>query len=928
MKKVFQIFRKDLKNIIKNPAAIGIIIGLCIIPSFYAWITLKANWNPYVDTGNVPVAVVNNDAGTIVNNKIVNFGNNTVKQLESNDAVKWTFVGQKVADQGLKDGSYYAVVEIPSDFSTDLESGITGNPIKPNLIYKVNEKTNAIATKITDLATAQLQQEIKQTFLYTVSNVTLKQANALGKKINNNKPMILEVKDVISNTNNNIGNILKSVNSSSINVGELGSYIGTLKNNLPKITNQITNLEGVVSSSKYLVEATQSNIKNVENSLNTTNNSMNTTNNSLQNYISNLKNTVSTQEQVNQAAINSANSANIIANNTVASSTAKATNTINQTKDNVNKVATNANETAQKSIDNAKQINTTVSKNLDTTKKIVNTNSKEVDKANEASTTINKDVANAQNGINKTSKDKTPVSTVPPISDTHKVPSTKVATNTGEKIPVNKISTDKIATNTTPVVNNTQNIPTKKVEVNNVEKTPVANDVKTAENNIEKAPVVSIPKIPYLSKDQINKDKKALNSAIVANKSLSGLIDSAQQLLGALNKLNGKNNGVLNSIVSDLNNLQSSVQNQSAELNNLNQTLSSTSKVTATMINSKLDSISELSTDINSLFGSFTNSYASNVSGSLTTLSSNLNNSLDSINSVLLASKQMIPELNAIANMGITSSSLTVNKTNELKSKLDGLKTNLNSLESKTSSLTNTSLDNLVNLLNKNPEQLSKLLSSPVGVQVKELYGMSIFGIGLAPFYTVLAIWVGALLCTTIIGVNAKEEENGTKKRIMEIHFGKMLLFIAINFVQATIVTLGDIFILGIHPANFWLLMGFAWFSGIVFTVIIFTLVSLNGNFGKAGALVIMVVQVAGSGAIYPIEVNPIFFQKTEFLWPFTYAVDAFRQAIGGPDWSQVGGDVIALLVFLALFLLMGFAKMFLSKQIDYVENAFRESQL
>ncbi|MGL5068325.1 MAG: YhgE/Pip family protein [Sarcina sp.] len=839
MKKIFQIFRKDLKNIIKNPAAIGIIVGLCIIPSFYAWITLKANWNPYVDTGNVPVAVVNDDAGTIVNNKIVNFGDSTVKQLENNDTIKWTFVGQKVADQGLKDGSYYAVIEIPSDFSTDLESGITGNPIKPNLIYKVNEKTNAIATKITDLATGQLQQDIKQTFLYTVSNVTLKQANALGKKLNTNKPMILEIKNVISNTNDNIGNILKSINNSSINVSDLGNYIGTLKNDLPQITSQINNLEGIVSSSKYLIQATQSNMKNIESSLNNTNTSMSTSNNALQNFVGDLKNNVSNQEQINQNAINAANSAVNASNNTVVSSTDKATNVIAQNKDKIVDANNKANETAKKVLGTAKAINTANGKVLNTTKK--------------ADAQVSKDL------------DNTKINTKEPV------------TSTPEKI-------------------------------------------------TSKEPVIVVPKVPYLSKEQIAKDKETLNNAITANKNLSSLIDSASQLLNTLDKLNGNN--LLTSIISDLNNLKSSVQKQSAQLNDLNGTLSNTNKVTASMINSKLDNIAELSNEVNSLFGNFTKSYSSNVNGSLSTISDNLNNSLTNINSVLLASKQMVPQLDAIANMGITSSNLTVSKMEELKSKLDGLKTNLNTLENKTSSLTNTSVDNIVNLLSENPEQLAKLLASPVGVKVTELYGMSIFGIGLAPFYTVLAIWVGALLCTTIIGVNDKNEENGTKKRIMEIHFGKMLLFIGINFIQATIVTLGDVFILGIHPANFWLLMGFAWFSGIVFTVIIFTLVSLNGNFGKAGALVIMVVQVAGSGAIYPIEVNPIFFQKVEFLWPFTYAIDAFRQAIGGPDWSQVRGDVIALIIFLVIFILLGFAKMFMSKQIDYIENSFKESQL
>lgn len=813
MKKVFQIFGKDLKSIIKSPAAIGIIIGLCIIPSFYAWITLKANWNPYVDTGNVPVAVVNDDQGTIVNNSIVNFGDKTVTQLQSNDSIKWTFVGQKVADEGLKDGQYYAIIEIPNDFSKDLESGLTGNPIKPTLIYKVNEKTNAIATKITDLATGQLQQQIKQTFFDAVNKVVLTQANQFGEKITNNKPLILEVKNVISDTNQNVNNILNSINDSNTNVSELGSYISTLKNNLPELTAQINNLQNVVSSSKYLIQATQSNMKNIESSLNNINTSMGTANNTLQSSITSLKNDISSQEAANKAAIDSAKTATNSANNNINSGIDKAKDDATTAKDKINEAQPDikkANDTTGKVLDGAQKINDVNGKILDTSKNIV---------------------------------DKLPAS-------------------------------------------------------------------------------------PLLSKEQIQKDKDALNKAINANNNLSGLISSAKSLLGTLEKLNANSNNIINSLIDSLNNLQAKVQDQNKQLNDLNSQLSNANNLTASTINSKLNSLGQVSSGINNLFGSFTNNYSTTINGSLTSLSSSLDNSLNNIDSVLAASKQMIPELNAIANMGISSSNLTTNKLDDLKGKLDGLKNTLNVLEGKTSNLTSQSLDNMVSLLSKNPQQLSQLLSSPVGINVQELYGMSVFGIGLAPFYTVLAIWVGALLCTTIIGVSNKKYENGTKKRILQIHFGRMLLFIGINFIQATIVTLGDIFILGIHPANFWLLMGFTWFSGVVFTVIIFTLVSLSGNFGKAGALVIMVIQVAGAGAIYPIEVNPVLFQKLEFLWPFTYAIDGFRQAIGGADWSYVYRDIIALCIFLAIFLLLGFTKVILNKQIEFVENSFKESEL
>ena len=86
--KIFKIYKKNLKNIVKNPAALVVVLGLCIIPSLYAWITLKANWDPYVDTGNVPVAIVNEDKGTILNNESLDEKENNYKKIICRKMVK------------------------------------------------------------------------------------------------------------------------------------------------------------------------------------------------------------------------------------------------------------------------------------------------------------------------------------------------------------------------------------------------------------------------------------------------------------------------------------------------------------------------------------------------------------------------------------------------------------------------------------------------------------------------------------------------------------------------------------------------------------------------------------------------------------------------------------------------------------------------
>ena len=92
MKNIFKIFFRDLKNISKNKAALIIIIGICVIPSLYAWINLKATWDPYSNTGNLPVAVVNDDKGAVVNGKEINIGDEIIDKLKDNKDIAWKFV--------------------------------------------------------------------------------------------------------------------------------------------------------------------------------------------------------------------------------------------------------------------------------------------------------------------------------------------------------------------------------------------------------------------------------------------------------------------------------------------------------------------------------------------------------------------------------------------------------------------------------------------------------------------------------------------------------------------------------------------------------------------------------------------------------------------------------------------------------------------
>lgn len=183
VKKAVQIFKRDILRLLKNPVALVITIGVCVIPSLYAWYNIVANWDPYGNTANVKVAVANNDQGT--SNEYVgelNAGDETVAKLRENHQLGWVFTDAEAAREGVRSGEYYAAIIIPDDFSANLTSMLTGTFTQPQLEYYCNEKKNAIAPKVTDTGAQTVEEQINETFVSTVSETLVeKMQTAVGE---------------------------------------------------------------------------------------------------------------------------------------------------------------------------------------------------------------------------------------------------------------------------------------------------------------------------------------------------------------------------------------------------------------------------------------------------------------------------------------------------------------------------------------------------------------------------------------------------------------------------------------------------------------------------------------------------------------------------------------------------------------------------
>lgn len=197
----FAIFKRDIKRLIVNPVALVVTIGVCIIPSLYAWYNIVANWDPYGNTQGIKIAIANGDAGT--QNKLVgklNAGDQVVDQLKDNDQLGWTFVDSAAdAKEGVESGEYYAAIVIPKNFSQNLLSMLDGKFHQPKLTYYVNEKKSAIAPKVTDTGANTIEETLNSTFVSTVSETVAKIAKKAG----------VDLKDKTSNASSSLSNSVK-----------------------------------------------------------------------------------------------------------------------------------------------------------------------------------------------------------------------------------------------------------------------------------------------------------------------------------------------------------------------------------------------------------------------------------------------------------------------------------------------------------------------------------------------------------------------------------------------------------------------------------------------------------------------------------------------------------------------------------------------
>ncbi|MEG0370852.1 MAG: YhgE/Pip domain-containing protein [Clostridium sp.] len=261
MKEALKVYIRDLKNIKNNKVMIIIFIFLSILPSVYAWFNIKAAWDPYNNLSDISVAVVNLDRGARVLDKDINIGNSAVDELKKKDSLKFVFVNPKEASKGVEKGDYYASIVIPENFSNDIATAVHEDPIRPKIIYTVNEKINAIAPKITGKSASALQEEIGKDFIKVVSKSIFKELNKLDEKLDEKKPIISRIEDTVNEAGDKIDDMKVVVNGFYEAGSSSKELVKVIKEQIPGITQSI---DDSIKISNLAMEFVENSIGNIE----------------------------------------------------------------------------------------------------------------------------------------------------------------------------------------------------------------------------------------------------------------------------------------------------------------------------------------------------------------------------------------------------------------------------------------------------------------------------------------------------------------------------------------------------------------------------------------------------------------------------------------------------------------------------------------
>lgn len=223
-------------------------------------------------------------------------------------------------------------------------------------------------------------------------------------------------------------------------------------------------------------------------------------------------------------------------------------------------------------------------------------------------------------------------------------------------------------------------------------------------------------------------------------------------------------------------------------------------------------------------------------------------------------------------------------------------------------------IDEVRRIIGNNPAAIAQFIAAPTKLEQHTVYPMADNGSAMSPFYTSLCLWIGAIFMVALMSATvsparqqALSKKFGRAPRPAELYLGRYGVFGLIGLAQALIVGLGNVFFLGVECEHLVLYLAACCLASVVFTNLVYTLTVSFGNIGKAIAIIGLVLQLAGSGGLMPVQMlsAPLFDAIYPWL-PFAHSMPALEGAMAGIYGNQYLVQMGLLAAFLGPSLILG----------------------
>lgn len=871
IKNTLKLFRLDWQRILKNPIATFLIIALMIIPSLYAWFNIKALWDPYSNTGELPIAVYSDDKKASFHGKEVDIGGEVLKNLHKNKQLGWRFVDSKEElDKGVKSGKYYAGIYLPKDFSKDLLSFTTGEITKPKIEYSINEKINAIAPKIAEKGATSLQAQITDEFTKTASGTLVTVFNDIGYNLDSNLVSITKVKNMILSTDENMDQIDKYTQE----VVALHGKMPELKTKLEKANEFVDYLPQVDDLGTKLVDLNDKmpTIKEQAKVILT-----------LQEKIPEIQNAgkqlamidedfASVEQTMNEGIDEAKQGLNII------QQVQTALPDIEKLGDQAGQLASATSEGATKLQEALPGITSSIKVTLESVKSITAS-------VNSIAGEIQEILADGE------------------LKPEERAALKQLLVQFSSGLEQQQAAIQQLVAMLTQIQEATGNQSLQTIIDSLNSLNTLLDGLKNRIDSIDVETITTVELQKVLGEIQsaaseinivVNEIKPDAISATV-NDILTKLITTISTAQGLLNQAKQIDfTKLLNSTEATVSNAIVILEKYQAELPAIKQEVHDAN----VLLNGHMDTI------VNGI-----NKGAELYNTELPVIEEKLGLAADFIQNDYPAIKENITGTLKTVNEKMPDLESALDKANDLVvNDWPNIKTGLHkAAEAIRKGEKDVDLGQVIKLLKLDANAESDFFAKPVEVTENKIYPIANNGSASTPFYTALCLWVGAVLFSSVATTDFYlDEKDRGKYSKREQFFARMLTFLIMGLAQALIVTLGNYFLLGVDVRQPVYSVLFALLIAFAFMMMVYVLVALFGNVGKGAAIIILVLSISGGGGNYPIQVSGKFFQFINPFLPFTHAVNLLRESAGGVYWPNAWKAILILVSISIVFCVLG----------------------